>query len=252
MRLFMILSMSCLLAGGAMAQRGGGGHGGGGFGGGGGFHGGGFGGGGGFRGGSGFTGGGFRGGFNGGGFRGGFGGFGGFNRGVGRFGYGGYGGWGWGGWGVGWGWPGYYWGDWGYPYYPDYSYAPYGTYYDPGAYAYSPNTTVVYPPQQPAAVYVQPPVHSSMHVYDEYGQEVGNGGGNSMAGSAAPRETSSPLYLIALQDHVIHAAISYRVEGGDLIYVTQQHEEKRVPLAQVDRSLTMQLNRERRVQINLP
>ena len=233
MRLFMIVSVSCLLAGGAMAQRGGGGHVGAG--------------GGGFRGvGSMGGGGSHASGFVGGGFRGGFGGFrGGFDRGFGFRGFGGFGV------GLGWGWPGYYGGFYDYypyDYYSPYGYnGPYGASYGYGMSPYySPNTTVVYPPQQPSTVYVDPPVHSSLHVYDEYGQEVGN------AGAAASRPASSPLYLIALQDNVIHAAISYRVDGGNLIYMTQQNEEKRVPLTSVDRALTMQLNRERHVQLNLP
>ena len=189
---------------------------------------------GGFAGGGGFRGGGFNNGFHGGfnnGFHNGF--RGGFGVGVGYWpGY----------------WPGYYGGYYGgyydSPYYDSSYYAPaYSDGYGYGG-GYAPATTVVYPPQQPMSVYVEQPVHSSLHVYDEYGQEVRGGG----SGTAA---TSSPLYLIALQDHVIHAAISYRVDGANLAYVTQQHEEKRVPLSSVDRALTLQLNRERHVQMNL-
>jgi hypothetical protein len=234
MRILLVFSISCLLAGGAMAQRGGGHGGGGGV----------------ARGGGGM---GFsHGGFGGGGFHGGFnnGFHGGFNNGF-------HNGFGWGrgfrgGFGVGYWpgyWPGYYGGYYGgyydYPYYDSSYYAPaYSGGYGYGG-GYAPNTTVVYPPQQPSmSVYVDPPVHSSLHVYDEYGQEVRGGG-------SGPAATSSPLYLIALQDHVIHAATSYRVDGGTLVYVTQQHEEKRVPLSSVDRALTMQLNHERHVQMNL-
>jgi len=242
MRALVQITLICLLAGGAMAQR----HGGGGMGGG--FHGGGSigAGHGGFTGG-GFTGGGFRGGnfgggfngFRGGiginGFRGGFGGFRGFRGGF----YGGY-------------WPyGYYpyWGL-GYGYWPDYydSYYPYNTYtYNPyGSYASydtSPNVTVVYPQTQAsqAPVYVERPRPVS-HEYDEYGQEIHS------SGTAA----SSPIYLVAFKDHVIRAAASYWVDGRTLHYVTLQHEEKQVPLDSVDRDLSMQLNRERRVQFQLP
>jgi hypothetical protein len=41
------------------------------------------------------------------------------------------------------------------------------------------------------------------------------------------------------------------VEGGTLRYVTLQHEERTVPIASIDRTLTNQLNRERRVNLNL-
>src|SRR5271157_2957844 len=152
------------------------------------------GGGGGFRGGGG--GGGFRGGSVGGGFRGGFAGGGGFS------GYRGYG--------------GYYTRYYVYPYdsyyYPSYP----STYYDPGA-------TVIYAPAQPATttVYVDRPVQPAAHTYDEYGQEIRTGSGSGPGGAA-----SSPIYLIAFQDHVIHAAISYHVDGATLVYVTMQHEEK--------------------------
>lgn len=259
MKVLLQFSLCCLLtAGVGMAQRGGGSHGGGM---GGGSHGGGVGGGtrGGGMGGGGNRGGGFGGGtgIGGGGYRGGSGGYGsGFRGGYGSgfrggYGYGFGGGFGYGGYypyygyglGLGLGfWPGYYGAyDTPYDYYP--SNGSYGSYYaDPYGYSSSPNTTVIYPPSQPTTLYVDPPVHSSIHVYDEYGQEVQKGGSSS----------SSPLYLIAFQDHSIQAAVSYRVDGNTLIYVNMQREEKRAPLSSVDRDFTMQLNRERHVQFNLP
>jgi hypothetical protein len=242
----------CLaLAGSVSAQRGGGGMrgGGGGFGGGlrgggGGFHGGagGFGG---FRGGSGGFGG-FRGGggsfggFRGGGFRG----FDGF-RGFRGFGYGGsYLGFGLG-YGYGYGSPylGY-----GYPYLGGYwdSYA-----YDPYAYGYAaaPAVTVVYPQAQSMApIYVVPQPERAnpvTHEYDQYGQEVR--GGAPTSGRA-----SSPIYLFAFQDHAIRAANAYWVEGKQLHYVTLQHEERQAPIDTLDRALTLQLNRERQVNLELP
>jgi hypothetical protein len=51
---------------------------------------------------------------------------------------------------------------------------------------------------------------------------------------------------------VIRAAASYWVDGGTLHYVTLQREEKQVPLDTVDRDLSLQLNRERRVSFQLP
>jgi len=262
--------ISSLLVWCATAQRGGG-HGGGGFGGGG-FHGGGgmgggmgrggFGGGG-FRGG--FGGGGFRGGFGGGGFRGGFGG--GFNRGgfgfnkgfrFNNFGFRGFGfrntgwwpwGWGWGS-GWGWGWPGWgvglsYW-----PSYPAYDYSDYYP-YDSGGYAYAPQSyapqsygsspnVVVYSQQAASAPAYSDTAHPVIRSYDQYGQEMQPSGG-----------TSSPVYLIAMHDGAIRAAASYWVQNGTLHYVTLQQKEETVPLTQVDRQLTTQLNRERHVNVNL-
>jgi len=233
MRFLLQITLCILLAGPAMAQRGGGGgHGGGG----GGFHGGGGMGGGGFHGGGGIGSGGFRGGI-GSGFRGGYGGFGygygyrGYGYGLGF--YGGY-------YPYGYGyWPGYY------DYYPyNYSYSPYA--YGYGSYNTSPNVTVVYPQQTQASgpVYVEraSPV---IHEYDQYGQEVAPSGGSG-GGSA------SPIYLIAFQDHAIRAAAAYWVDGRTLHYITLQHEEKQTPLDTVDRDLSLRLNRERHVQLQLP
>jgi hypothetical protein len=250
MRVVLAIGLGLLLTGGAWAQRGGGHGGGGGFGG---ARGGFGGGGGGFRGGSG----GFHGGFSGGGFRGsggfgnhrGFGGFGGFSGFRGRTGFigGGFGfglGFGYGGWGysypyysypyVGGYWPGY--SD-VYPY--DYGYG--------GGYGYaSPAVTVVYAPQpqMAAAPVVVERANPVTHEYDQYGQET--------KPSAGPAGGSSPIYLFAFRDNVIRAAASYWVDGGTLHYVTLQHEEKQAPLDSVDRSLTLQLNRERRVTLQLP
>jgi hypothetical protein len=210
--------------------------------GGGGFHGGG---GGGFHGG----GGGFRGGT---GFRGGFGrGFNGFGRGFNGRGFiGGF-------WpGFGWGWGGDYspyWGYWDDPYaygggYGDPGYtSTYGAGYD---YNPSPNVTVIYPANpQTAPVYTTPAV-PVIRNYDQYGQEVPPG--VSTAPLAPPSSSGSPIYLIATKDQAIRAAASYWVVGRTLHYVTLQHEEKTIPLDSLDRSLTMDLNRERRVPFQLP
>jgi hypothetical protein len=250
----------CLaLAVSAPAQRGGGGmRGGGGFrGGSGGFGGHGF-------SGGGFGGGGFRGGTGGFGFHGGggFGGFRGFDRGFGGFrgfnrGFGGFrgAGFGWGfGLGFGYGWPYYSYGSsylgYGYPYLGGYGDAYYP--YDYG-YAASPGVTVVYAPQPQVA----PPVYVAAapevarpvtHEYDQYGQEIRGGGSPAVGGSRA----SSPIYLFAFQDHVIRAANAYWVDAKTLHYVTLQHEERTAPLDTLDRSLTLQLNRERQVTVQLP
>jgi hypothetical protein len=231
MKVLLRIGLCCLFAGGLMAQRGGGGARGGG--------------GGGFRGGA-SIGGGYRGGGSiGGGYRGG--GYGGYGYGRGLYGYG-YGR------GLyGYGWPGFYWGwdpyygyaddPFAYNYSPyTYSYPSYSTGYAPPVeYSPSPNVTVIYP----AAPQTQPvytgPAQPQMRTYDQYGQEV-----------QPPPSIGSPIYLIATKDQTIHAAAAYWVDGGTLHYVTLQHEEKRVALDSVDRGLSLQLNRERRVAFNLP
>jgi len=253
-----------LVAGCAIAQRGGHGGGGGHFGGGGGGHFGGgggthFSGGGGFHGGSGggifsgnggFVGGGHGGGvfsgghsggvFGGSGFRGGFG----FNGFRGRFRgfYPSY--------GLGFGysyWPSYGYYDYGYPYdygysYPaynyDYSYPSYG--YQQPSYQQPSNVTVIYPPAQSAA--------PQGGMYDGYGQAMRS---PAPAAGAAPNDNTPPIYLIAMKDHTIQAAAAYWVADDTLHYVTLEHAEKRVALNDLDRDMTLRLNRERHVAIQL-
>lgn len=260
MRLLSLVFILTLAPAMVFAQRGGG-HGGGG--GGGGFHGGGSVGGGGmrsapsvsrgmssgsiggasaFRGGStgafrGGTVGGFRGGTVG-GFRGGYGGFrGGYGYYGGRFGF-----------GLGYGWP--YWGyGWGYPYYGyGYGYGPgYYDTYDPYDYGYgypsdgyydnSYYSGSGYDPGAPTAVINQnfaPPMPPS---------------GGSQADSYYRR---ADYYLIAFTDHSIQAATSYHVQGDQLYFTTRDNVEKHVPLSSVDRRFSEQLNRDRRVQFQLP
>jgi len=175
----------------------------------------------------------------GGGFRGG--GFGGFHAGAGGF-HGGFGGFNRGfnrpfignrGWGyrAGYGYPA--WGL-GFPYWPVYpTYPYYGTddgYSSYSTYEPSPNVTVVYPQQPPSVVYMP----------DARDSEARN------------LSSSSPMYLMAFQDHTIRAAIAYWVDGPTLHYVDLQHEQTKVPLEFVDRNLTIWLNRERNVAIVLP
>jgi len=242
MRVLLRIGLCCMLAGSTgvlLAQRGGGGHAGGG---GGGVHGGSVGGGGGFRGG------GIGGGVIGGGFRGGYGGFyGGYGRAYGGF-YGGIGFYGYGyGYPYGYGYSPYYY-DYGYgysPYISTYPSYPYTTYdYNP-----SPNVTVVYaqPQTAPAQSYAAPSYTAQpvVRTYDQYGQASG-------PAPAAGVSNSSPIYLIATKDQMIRAAATYWVEGRTLHFVTLQREEKQVPLDNVDRSLTLQLNRERHVSLQLP
>ena len=279
MRLLRLVLCTCLAIGVGVAQRHGGGVSGGvrgGSVGGGGFRGGSVGGG--FRGGS--VGGGFRGGtMNGGGFVGGGGGFAG-NRGFGfnggsrnfggrNFGFNGgfhnFGGrnfgfrggfrgywpyysFGFGYWpyyGYGYGYP-YYGYGYGYPYY-DYSYA-YDPYDYPSAYpatysAYQPaqpasNVTVVYPQQS----YERP--NPMLREYDQYGNELRHA---PAAANAPPASGGSPIYLIAFKDRAIRAVAAYWVDGNTLHYVTLERQEHQVSLDAVDRAMSEQLNRERRV-----
>ncbi|MBV8845571.1 MAG: hypothetical protein JO307_22420, partial [Bryobacterales bacterium] len=78
----------------------------------------------------------------------------------------------------------------------------------------------------------------------------------SIGTGPAPQSSSfyrSPdFYLLAFTDHTIRAAISYRIENGQIYWTSREHEEMQAPLSSVDRRFTEQINRDRRVEFNLP
>jgi hypothetical protein len=103
---------------------------------------------------------------------------------------------------------------------------------------------VINPPvQAPAAA---PAV---IRQYDEYGQEVA-----PTPAFAPPEENAqTPIYLIAFNStSVIYAAVAYWVDGATLHYVTLDRQQRQAPLSSVNRALSFQLNRERRVPFQLP
>ena len=243
------IALMLVLAAPLFAQRGGGGFGrGGGFsgrGGGGVFRGGGFGGGG-FGGGGIVRGGGFsRGG--GGVFRGG-----GFNRGGGfyrggigfRGGYYGggfgfrsfprYGGWGY----RGWSYPAFV-GGFGIGLGLGYGFGGWSDYYGPGYYYPPP---VVYSQPSPPVVIVNE--SRPDYEYREYRERP--------VEAAPAREYQPTIYSIAFRDHRIVQALAYWVKDGRFHYVTRDHELRDVPLQEVDRRFSEQINRDRRVEFRLP
>lgn len=253
LRLVFILSLAPAIT---FAQRGGGGHIGGG---GGGFHGGGS-----MGGGMrsapsvsrGFSGGGINRGSIGSGFRGGStgvyrggGNIGGFRGGVNRGYYGGYrGGYYGGGLYLGYGWP-YYGYGWGYPYsgyWPGYydGYYPYDYGYDSSYYDYPSGS------YYPSTDYYDSNAQSGPPVVINQNLAPPN---PPSAGSTADSYYRRPdYYLIAFNDHSIQAVTAYHVEGDQLYFTTRDHVEKHVALSTVDRRFSEQLNRDRRVQFQLP
>lgn len=67
----------------------------------------------------------------------------------------------------------------------------------------------------------------------------------------APPDDKPMVYLIALRDHTIHAAVAYWVDGDTLNYITLEKKQNRVTLDLVDRDLSKQLNDERQVPFRL-
>jgi len=90
---------------------------------------------------------------------------------------------------------------------------------------------------QPVQSEVSPPVHPVIHEYrspEDYG--------------ASHESQNAPmLYLIAFRDKTIRAAMTYWVQDDTLHYLDTDHQEQRAALSSVDRQLSAQLNRERRV-----
>jgi len=72
------------------------------------------------------------------------------------------------------------------------------------------------------------------------------------AAAQQPKPVSSVYFLIATKDHVIYPAVAYWVENGTLNYITQQGVRNGVPLDQVDREFSAQLNKERNIDFALP
>ncbi len=227
-----------------------------------------------------FGGGGFRGGFARGGFRGGFNngfrypgnrfivtnrGFGFGNRFI-RPGFWGWPVWGWPTWGwSSWGWPVWGWSSWGWPAWggPSWGWPAWGGPSwgwggwtgsaaasrpdDSNTYAYRYGSGLssyaqAQPAAAPANVDQEGPV---LREYDEYGQDAGRSSGRDEG-------SGSPIYLIALKNQTIYAAIAYSVKGNTLSFLTTSHEQMRAPLDLIDRGLSSQLNRERHINFQLP
>jgi hypothetical protein len=75
---------------------------------------------------------------------------------------------------------------------------------------------------------------------------------NGAAAQANPPDDQPSVYLIALKDHTIFAAIGYWVDGDTVNYITQDNVHNRVAMDLIDRAFTKQLNDERHIDLRLP
>jgi len=66
------------------------------------------------------------------------------------------------------------------------------------------------------------------------------------------RDDQPTIFLIALTDHTVVAAIAYWVDGDTLNWVSRDAKQNRMSLSLVDRDFSKQLNDERRVEFKLP
>jgi hypothetical protein len=101
-----------------------------------------------------------------------------------------------------------------------------------------PNVTIITVPSAPAVGYDPPPRRAAPPPAPEPEEE-------------RPLATESWAYLIAAKDGTVWLARDYSVENG-IIHLTVGAERKQMPLAQIDRTATEQLNRERGVDVRLP
>jgi hypothetical protein len=116
-----------------------------------------------------------------------------------------------------------------------------GTAYDDSGYGGA-------PPQPPVVImnpgYQPETANGVMHDYS-------NANLPPPGGSAKP-DAQPTIYLIAMTDHTILAAIAYWVDGDTLDYITQDGDQNRVSLALVDREFSRKLNSDRGVEFRLP
>ena len=147
-----------------------------------------------------------------------------------------------------------------------------GAVYVPYAYpvAYPVYVQDQYPPQQlQQQVYAQPspsviinnnymPETASKPVIREYsaeslpqplGQQKQS---QSTAEDTEPTGEAKPVvYLLAMKDGSIYSAVAYWIEDSTLHYITPRHDHNRASLDLVDREITDQVNRERKVPFRL-
>ena len=74
----------------------------------------------------------------------------------------------------------------------------------------------------------------------------------SNADESGLRDDQPTIFLIALTDHTVVAAIAYWAEGDTLNWVSRDAKQNRMSLSLVDRDFSKQLNDERHVEFKLP
>jgi hypothetical protein len=112
-------------------------------------------------------------------------------------------------------------------------------------------------PQQPVVINQYFGAGPAQPVVQEVGPEAPVAESSNIRVYQAPSnnpEDASPsnYYLIAFKDHSIYSAIAYWIDGDTLHYFTAGNNHNQVSMALVDRPLTEQLNRERKVDVRLP
>ena len=143
-----------------------------------------------------------------------------------------------------WSYPSYY------PYYSDYTYPAYPTM------SAGPAVTVVSTgsstPAPSIIVNNAPPRQQTRSEEEDSGVRQSPSGQSESSLQPEPQATRSQIYLIAARNGIVWAALAYWVDGPTLHFITVKGERKQLPLAQIDRELSEQFNRERNVPFRLP
>jgi hypothetical protein len=107
-------------------------------------------------------------------------------------------------------------------------------------YDYAPAPSVVMVQQPPLYVLIPPapsePPRPEIHEYQ----------------SAAPTANEDQAFAIVLRDGSVHSAVAVTVQKGALYYVEPDGAHRLVSLNDLDREATQRLNRERKLQLQLP
>jgi hypothetical protein len=73
----------------------------------------------------------------------------------------------------------------------------------------------------------------------------------SAKASVASDDDNPTIYLIALEDGTVYPSYAYWLQGDTLHYITTKHSHNQASMALVDERLSLQLNKERRVEFKL-
>ena len=144
------------------------------------------------------------------------------------------------------------------PYPTFYSPSYYGSgYYDPGYYGNGYDSSV--PAQPPlsydsdAANYASGYQSPTVIINQNFRPDTANPVVRTYDATTTPAQEPQPtIYLIALKDHSIVAAIGYWVDSDTLNYLTVEGNQNRVSVALVDRDFSKKLNDDRHVDFHLP
>jgi hypothetical protein len=105
------------------------------------------------------------------------------------------------------------------------------------------------PQQQPGATVVFPPSAPPV-IARQYGDQNG-AAPPPVADQPAPSDLPDH-YLIALKDHTVYPVVAYWIQGDTLHYFMPGNVHNQVSLSLVDQPLTVRLNHELGINVNMP